>query len=488
MKERWFSVLSSRRIAGRVMQCAAGLVGLAVLTLICYRAELNLATAGLVLMILLIGLSLVDNFLVSAVLSVAAIAALSFFFARPLFSFWVDNTKDLLALVTVLVVLLLVAGIRANRRRVAEALKRSEMYLAEAQRVSHTGSFGWNVRRGQLYWSEETFRIFGLDRTVSPTLDLVLERAHPDDRAPLAALLERVTREDRRWDLEHRLMMPDGSIKHIRVVAQQIAGEVGEHELVGAVMDITAIRRAEEERRQAQADLSRANRVMLVGELTASIAHEVNQPIAAAVTNANACIRWLGAQPPDLAEALQALGRIVRNGNQAVAVINRIRGLLNKMPSQRDPIDVNEVILEVIGLTQGDMQRHAIRLHQELAAGLPLVIADKVQMQQVILNLVINAVEAMHTVDDHPRDLVLHTGIDDGGQLCIEVRDSGPGLDEAALDRIFESFYTTKTGGIGMGLAISRSIAEAHGGRLVAAPNTPRGAVFRFTLPLRAAA
>jgi PAS domain-containing protein len=245
MKDKWFSALRGRHIAGQVVQCIAGLVGLTVLTLVCYRADLNLATAGLVLMILLIGLSLIDNFLVSAVLSVAAIAALSFFFARPLFSFWVDNFKDLLALVTVLVVLLLVAGIRANRRRVAEALKRSEMYLAEAQRVSQTGSFGWNVRRGQLYWSEETFRIFGLDRTVPPTLDLVLERAHPDDRGPLAALLERVTREDRRWDLEHRLMMPDGSIKHIRVVAQQIAGEVAEQEFVGAVMDITAIRRAE---------------------------------------------------------------------------------------------------------------------------------------------------------------------------------------------------------------------------------------------------
>jgi two-component system sensor kinase FixL len=232
---------------------------------------------------------------------------------------------------------------------------------------------------------------------------------------------------------------------------------------------------------QAQADLARLNRVMLLGEMTASIAHEVNQPIAATLTNAHAGLRWLGAQPPDLEEARQALGRIVRDGSRAGEVIDRIRALVKKVSPRRELLDINEVIGEVIALTQTEVQHNRVRLQTRLADDLPLVPADRVQLQQVIMNLIINAIEAMSS--DGRGELTIVSGIDYTSGVSVEVQDTGPGLDPEELDRLFQSFYTTKPDGIGMGLAISRSIAEAHGGQLSAAPNQPHGAVFRFTLP-----
>ena len=223
---------------------------------------------------------------------------------------------------------------------------------------------------------------------------------------------------------------------------------------------------------QAQADLARLNRVMLLGEMTASIAHEVNQPIAAVVTNANAGLRWLGAQQRDMDEVRQALGRIVRDGARAGDVIGCIRGLIKKVPPRRELLDINQAIREVIGLTQTETQRNAVRLQSRLA-DLPLVSADRVQLQQVMINLIINAIEAMAGASDGPRELTILSGIDDANGVVVAVQDTGPGLDPEKLDRLFQSFYTTKPDGIGMGLAISRSIAEAHGGFLSAAPNNP---------------
>jgi signal transduction histidine kinase len=222
---------------------------------------------------------------------------------------------------------------------------------------------------------------------------------------------------------------------------------------------------------------------MLLGEMTASIAHEVNQPISAVITNANAGVRWLGAQPPDLKEAKQALGRIVRDGSRAGEVIDRIRALVKKVPPRREFLDIDEAIREVITLTETDMQRNGVRLQTRLAGDLPLVPADRVQLQQVIMNLIVNAVEAMSSVADGSRRLRIASGKDDANAVFVEVQDTGPGIDPADRDRLFQSFYTTKPDGIGMGLAISRSIVEAHGGRLSSAANQPHGAVFRFTLP-----
>src|SRR5438270_5299507 len=249
------------------------------------------------------------------------------------------------------------------------------------------------------------------------------------------------------------------------------------------IVDITDRERSEAALQQAQANLARLNRVMLLGEMTASIAHEVNQPIAATVTNAHAGSRRRGDQQPDLEEARQAFGRIVRDGSRAGDVIDRIRALVKKVPPRRKLLDLNEAIREVITLTQTDLQRNGVKLQTRLADDLPLVPADRVQLQQVIMNLIIHTIEAMAAASGGRRELTIVSGMDDTSGVSVEVQDTGPRLDPEELDRLFQSFYTTKPDGIGMGLAISRSIAEAHGGQLSAAPNQPHGAVFRFTLP-----
>jgi PAS domain S-box-containing protein len=252
---------------------------------------------------------------------------------------------------------------------------------------------------------------------------------------------------------------------------------------VAFVLDLTDRKHAQEALQNAQAELAHVTRLTTVGALTAAIAHEINQPIAATVANANAGMHWLAAQPPNLEEACQALGRIVRDGNRATEVMGRIRALVKKTPPRRERLDINQVVLEVISLTQGELQRNRVELQTQLAGNLPAVPGDRVQLQQIILNLILNAVEAMSELADSPRKLVVGSAASNSHDVLVEVRDSGPGLKTANLDRLFDSFYTTKPNGMGMGLAISRSIAEAHGGRLWATPNEPHGAVFCFTLP-----
>jgi PAS domain S-box-containing protein len=248
--------------------------------------------------------------------------------------------------------------------------------------------------------------------------------------------------------------------------------------------DITERRRMQEALEDAQADFARINRVTLLGEMTASIAHEVNQPIAAVVTGAGACLRWLAAQPPDLEEARRTLDRIVKDGNRASDVISRIRALVRKAPPRKDPLNINETILEVVALMRSEVQRNRVSLQTRLSSDLPLVLGDRIQLQQVILNLIINAIEAMSGPGEGPRELLIGSAQDEANGVCVTVRDSGPGLAWDKVDRLFEAFYTTKPDGIGMGLAISRSIIEAHGGRLWATPNVPNGAVLQFTLPM----
>ena len=237
------------------------------------------------------------------------------------------------------------------------------------------------------------------------------------------------------------------------------------------------------ERQRAQAELAHVNRVTTMGQLTASIAHEVNQPVAAVVTNADAALRWLGAQPPDLEEARQALGRIIKDGNRASDVIRRIRALIKKVPSRNDRLDINETIFEVIALTRSEVLRNGVSLQTRLAKDLPLIQGDRVQLQQVMLNLIINAVEAMSGVSERSRELLIGSGKDASNGVLVTVRDSGPGLNPESSDHLFDAFYTTKPGGMGMGLSICRSIIEAHGGRVWATANVPQGAIFQFTLP-----
>ncbi|WP_429410861.1 PAS domain S-box protein [Paraburkholderia sp. WSM4174] len=609
------------------------------------------------------------------------------------------------------------------------------MYLAEAQRLSHTGSFGWNLSSGELYWSDETYRIFEFDAAIKPTVQAIIDRTHPDDRVRVQQIIHRAASERKAFTVEHRLLMADASIKHVRAVAHGVSGsDPDRFRFVGAVMDITErkrteqillereskirrlvdaniigiivwnfdgeileandaflrivgyeredigpgrvgwrdltpqewlpgseralveagqtrraqpfekeyirkdgsrvpvmigtaafeasrkegvafvldlterkraeealrqseeqwkavfennptmffmvdaagiilsvnllgaeqlgytadeligspvqnlfleadreavqrntalcleqlgrpmswelrkvrkdgavlwvretartmlikkrpvvlivcediteARRAAEALREVQIELAHANRVATMGQLAASIGHEVNQPIAATVTNAQAALRWLSAQPLDAEKVRQALGRIVKDANRAEDVIGRIRELIKKAPPRKERMDLNEAIREVIELTRGEATKRGASVQTQLAGGLPHIEGDRVQLQQVLLNLVINAIEAMSGVSDGAREIIVTTGTADAGCVLVAVLDSGPGFAADSAEHVFAPFYTTKSAGLGMGLSICRSIIEAHGGRLWASANVPRGAIFQFTVPV----
>jgi C4-dicarboxylate-specific signal transduction histidine kinase len=246
-----------------------------------------------------------------------------------------------------------------------------------------------------------------------------------------------------------------------------------------------ALRESERRYREIHSALAHANRVATMGQITASIAHEVNQPLAAAVTNAQAGMCWLSGQRPDLEEVRQALGRIVENGNRAGEVIGRIRALIKKAPPLKDDVAINDAISEVVALTHGEAMKNGVSVRTQLAKDLPPIAGDRVQLQQVILNLVINAVEAMSGTKEGPRELLLSTEKAEPDAVQVAVRDTGPGLAPLAMERLFDAFYTTKPNGLGLGLSICRSIIEAHGGRSSASANQPRGAMFQFILPAR---
>ncbi|WP_375786344.1 PAS domain S-box protein [Bradyrhizobium sp. Pha-3] len=372
-----------------------------------------------------------------------------------------------------------------ERKQAENALQQSEMYLSEAQRLSHTGSFGWHVASGEVIWSEETFRIFGFDRAPSIKHATVLQRIHPDDRTRVQRTVDSASLDGKDFEHGYRLLMPDGAIKYVHARAHAVTNPSGDIEFIGAVTDMTARKRAEAELHDAQTNLAHVTRVTALGELAASIAHEVNQPLAAVVANAAACLRWLNRAAPDLNEARGAVRSIISDGNRAGEVIQRVRALVNKTTGQMAPLDINEAINQVIGLVQHELQSHLVSLQLDLAPALPPVVADRVQLQQVILNLVVNGIEAMQPVTDRPRELVIRTRHDDAGQILVTVSDCGVGVATENAERLFDAFYTTKASGMGMGLSICRSIVEAHRGRLSMSRNIGPGTTFQFTLPLR---
>jgi hypothetical protein len=496
-----------------------------------------------------------------------------------------------------------------DRKQAEDALRRSRAYLTEAQSLSHAGSFGWKPSSGELLWSEETFRIFQYDPTTKPSVELVLERVHPEDRALAQQTIERASQEEKDFEHEYRLVMPDGSVKYLHIVAHAISDASGGMEFAGAVMDITAtkeaedrirriintvpgllwsarpngwidfisqrwldytgmtleqalgwgwqpafhpddleqvlskwraalgegkpfeaetrlrrfdgeyrwflgrafplldrsgqilgwyggnfdihdrklaeerIREQEEALRQAQADLAHVSRLTTMGELAASVAHEVNQPLSGVVVNGNACLRWLAGDSPNLEEARDAVRRIVRDGKRAGEVIARIRALATKTAPAKERLDMNEAIQEVVALVRDELRKNSVAVRTELAADLSPVVGDRVQLQQVVLNLVMNGIEAMSSVEERPRELLIRTQNDENGQVRVTVQDSGIGLDPQGMERIFDAFYTTKHGGMGMGLSISRSIIQHHGGKLWAVANEGPGVSVQFTVP-----
>jgi predicted ATPase/signal transduction histidine kinase len=387
--------------------------------------------------------------------------------------------------VAVLELLASQAAISLENARLYADLQRSEAFLVEGQRISSTGSFGWNPRSGAISWSAETFRIFHYDRTTTPTLDRVFQRVHPEDAAFVKETTERAAQDGKDLDLEYRLLMPDDSVTHVHVVGRAARDQSGALEYVGAVIDVTERKRADEALRQAQADLAHVSRVTAMGELTASLAHEVKQPIAAALTDADTCLLWLGGDTPNIEEARAAARRVVEDGRRATDIIGRIRLLFTKGPPHREWVDVNELIREMVVLLRSEAARYAISMRTALAADLPPALGDRVQLQQVLMNLIMNSIDAMKAVEG-TRDLVIMSQRAENTQLLVSVSDTGVGLPPRQVDQIFKAFFTTKDHGIGMGLSISRSIVESHGGRLWAADHVPRGASFCFTLPTKA--
>jgi PAS domain S-box-containing protein len=398
-------------------------------------------------------------------------------------SLWVrENAKAVRRLDNQLIVLIACEDV-TERKEAENALRQSEMYLAEAQRLSHTGSFGWRVASGKIIWSEETFRVFGYDKVPSIKHATIFQRVHPEDRARVEQTIDRASSDGKDFEHGYRLLMPDGSVKHVHATAHAVTDASGGIEFVGAVTDVTSRKRAEAELHEAQANLAHVTRVTALGELAASIAHEVNQPLAAVVTNAAACLRWLDREPANLKEARSVAQSIVKDGNRAGEVIQRVRALVNKT-TDRKALHINEVVNEVMSLVQHELFSHRVALRLELAPALPPVLADRIQLQQVILNLVINGIEAMQPVTDRLRELVIRTRQDETDQVLVTVSDCGVGVAAEDVDRLFDAFFTTKSGGMGMGLSICRSIVDAHGGRLSASGKTGPGATFQFTLPL----
>lgn len=376
-----------------------------------------------------------------------------------------------------------IASIAIERSRKEEKLRRSEAYLAEAQRLSQTGSFSWRPANGDVVWSEQTYRIYELDPSVKPTLELARMRVHPEDLPTFEQVAGRATTDGTDLSFEHRLLLPNGAVKYLNIVARAEHDAEGRPtEFVGAVRDVTDLKLREAALHRVRGELAHVARVSTVGALTASIAHEVNQPLAGIVTNGSVCLRALATHPPDVQAASEAAKRAIRDANRAAEVITRLRALFRKKHVAREPFDLNDAIREVLALATSEIQRSKTVVHTALGTELPPVIGDRTQVQQVVLNLALNSLEAMNGVEVGQRELAVGSQLD-GDEIRVEVRDTGTGLEAQNQEHVFDAFFTTKNGGMGMGLSISRSIIESHQGRLWATPSSGAGATFVFTLP-----
>jgi len=376
-----------------------------------------------------------------------------------------------------------------ERKRAEEALRRDEAWLVQAQRLSHTGTWVLDgATKRFLYWSDESYRIWGFDPLQGlPSRDDMWGRIHPDDRERLWREVQEALREKRDFLSEFRILLPDGTVKYLEANTHHEFSSLGELiEVVCTNVDVTERKRAQDERErlgQLEADLAHINRLSMMGELAASLSHEILHPIATARNNARAGMRFLEMSPPSLNEVREALGCVVRDADRAKDIVGRIRNQIKKVPPRKELFGLNEAVNEVIVMVQSAIAKNGISFSTRLMDGLVPVQGDRVQLQQVLVNLILNAVEAMSSVEDGTRELSIRTEQSQTGGILVAVHDSGPGVDPVNLARVFEPFYTTKTSGIGMGLSICQTIINGHGGRLWMSANEPRGAVFQFTLP-----
>jgi PAS domain S-box-containing protein len=473
-----------RAAVGLLLGCA----GLALLTWVGVAADFSHpASIAVLYMIVIVLVSMTGNLAAGIGLAIIAALCLNYFFTEPRFSFRIDATEDLVAVTAFAVTSVIIVTLVGRARRLGEATAlRDQLQLT----IDTIPAMVWsNLPDGSTDYLNKRFRDYTGFSLATRRRSAWMDALHPDDlmevdwHGALAA--------GEPFENEARLRSSDGEYR--RFLLRFVPLRDRQHSILkwyGGSTDIEDLRRAEEELRrrevglrEAQMALAHANRVTTTGQLAASIAHEVSQPIAATLTNANAARRWLGAEPPDLVEAREALGRIIRDGGRASDIIGRIRALVRRAPARNDRLDINEVVGEVIALTRSELRSSRTSLQTQLADGLPPVQGDRIQLQQVVLNLILNAVEAMSGSSDQPRELLISTEQGGPGGVQVTVQDSGPGLETESLERVFDAFYTTKPSGMGMGLAICRSIIEAHGGRVWAASNLAKGAVFRFTLP-----
>jgi len=369
-----------------------------------------------------------------------------------------------------------------DRKRAEAQVEQAYLRLAEAQRLSKTGSFITDLLADDHNWSEEAFRIFEFDPATKITVQMIRDMVHPDDLPSFDSVIARgMTGTD--VDFLFRIVTPRCGVKHIRGMARVIEQIGGRPLFIGALQDMTESKLAEEALDRARSELAHVARVTSLNALTASIAHEVNQPLSGIITNASTCLRMLAGDPPNVDGARETVRRTLRDGNRAADVIKRLRALYSKKEFALEPVDLNEAMREVIALSLSDLKRNRVILRSELAEDLPPVTCDRVQVQQVILNLLRNASDAMVSIEDGLRQLLIRTERADGYCVRVTVRDAGVGLDRESMDRLFDAFYTTKSDGMGIGLSVSRSIIERHHGRLWAEPNDGPGATFSFSIP-----
>jgi signal transduction histidine kinase len=369
----------------------------------------------------------------------------------------------------------------AQREQAQHELQRAHDHLTEAQRLSQTGSFSLDLERDEGYWSDEFYRICEFEPGSPVTIQRLGDIVHSEDAPLYEAAIGRAL-AGTEPDFYFRIVTSPGVVKHVRGFAHRIADRPV---FVGALQDVTASKMAQEALNKAGAELAHVSRVTSLSALTASVTHEVNQPLSGIMTNAGTCLRMLDTAPPDIDGARETARRTIRDADRAAEVISRLRALFSRKELTFEPLDLNEATREVIALSSNDLQRNRIVLRSELAHALPIVTGDRIQLQQVVLNLLRNASDAMADVHDRPRQLLLRTLRDDGRGVRLTVRDAGVGVSPANMDSVFHAFYSTKSSGMGIGLFVSRSIVERHHGRLWAEPNSDGpGATFCFSIPV----